>query len=190
MGFTVIHQGGTKDSEFDAYYRLLRQQGVDLGKAPRVAEPGTRRRWLYVWDTKAKAQAFANELKKRTRDKDWEAVPAAGSPSEGPLGPLLIQLGRRGDGLYFALHTLSQILLRSAYPEAFGVSSIFLDREAWDDFLKARGDFAELTRRLAPTLTGLSTEQLEALGYAVIDDQSEETVVYVPPREAEQGEAG
>ena len=36
MAYTVTRDGGTKDAEFEAYARLLRQQGVDLGKVPRV----------------------------------------------------------------------------------------------------------------------------------------------------------
>src|SRR5437016_878439 len=77
MGFTVAHQGGTKDVEFDAYPRLLRQKGMDLAKLNRVPEPGTGRRWLYVWNVEADARAFADELKKRTRDNAWEVVQAS-----------------------------------------------------------------------------------------------------------------
>ena len=37
MGFTVNRRDGyTKDAEFEAYARLLRQQGVDLGRLPRA----------------------------------------------------------------------------------------------------------------------------------------------------------
>ena len=65
MAYTVNRNDGvTKDGEFEVYARLLRQQGVDLGKLPRCAERGTGRRWLYVWDSREKAQAFADELKK------------------------------------------------------------------------------------------------------------------------------
>jgi hypothetical protein len=35
MGFTVTRQGGTKDVEFEAYARLLRQKGVDLASTSR-----------------------------------------------------------------------------------------------------------------------------------------------------------
>jgi hypothetical protein len=70
MGFTVTHQAGTKDVEFDAYGRLLQQKGVDLAKLNRVPEPGTSRRWLYVWNVEADAQVFADELKKRTHPTD------------------------------------------------------------------------------------------------------------------------
>jgi hypothetical protein len=68
MGFTVAHQSGTKDGEFEAFARLLRQKRVDLAKLNRVPEPGTGRRWLYVWNVEADARAFADELRKRTRD--------------------------------------------------------------------------------------------------------------------------
>ncbi len=184
MGFTVNRAGGTKDNEFETYARLLRQQGVNLGKLPRVPEPGTKRRWLYVWDTQTKAQAFADEMKKCTGDPAWEVVPVDAPPSEGPMGPILIQLARRGDGLVFALHSLSLALIRSAYPKAFGVNSVAIDTQRWYDFRKTQGNLADLVRQIAPSLTGLSIEELETLGYAVIDDQSEETLVFVPPAEA------
>jgi len=93
MAFTVGRNDGfNKDAEFEAYARLLRQQGVDLGKLPRAPEPGTGRRWLYVWDSREKAQAFADELKKRTRDNAWVVLEVAAPPSEGPLGPISFRL--------------------------------------------------------------------------------------------------
>jgi hypothetical protein len=186
MGFTVTRDGGTKDNEFEAYARLLRQQGVDLGRLPRVPEPGTNRRWLYVWDTHAQAQAFADELKKRTRDPAWQVIQVSVPSSEGPLGPVLIQLARRGDGLIFAVHSLSQAMIRSAFPAAFGVHTVSIDTQRWDDFRKSGGTLADLVRQIAPTLTGLSDEQLGTLGYAVIDDQSKEALVSVSPAEAAQ----
>ena len=39
MGFTVTRPGGTKNAEFEAYARLLRQQGKELGNLPRVPDP-------------------------------------------------------------------------------------------------------------------------------------------------------
>ncbi len=186
MGFAVFRPGGTKDHEFEAYARLLRQQGVDLGRLPRVLEPGTGRRWLYVWDNEAKAQAFANELKKRTGDSAWEVIPVNAPPSEGPMGPVLIQLARRGDGLIFAIHPLSRAMIQSAFPDVFGVNTVSIDTERWYDFRKTRGTLPDMVRQIAPTLTGLTSEQLETLGYAVIDDQSDDTLVFVPPAEAAQ----
>src|SRR5580693_4748813 len=117
MAFTVSRSdGGTKDAEFEAYARLLRQRGVDLGKLPRAPEPGTGRRWLYVWDEKEAAQAFADELKQRTGDDAWAVVEVDAPPSEGPMGPIIIQVGRRSTGLVFELHPLSRAMIQSAYP--------------------------------------------------------------------------
>jgi hypothetical protein len=39
MGFTVTGPEGTKDAEFEAYARLLRQHGKHLGNLPRVPDP-------------------------------------------------------------------------------------------------------------------------------------------------------
>ena len=61
MAFTVSRNGsGAQDAEFTVYTRLLRRQGIDPGKVPRAPEPGTGRRWLYAWDSREKAQAFAD----------------------------------------------------------------------------------------------------------------------------------
>src|SRR5262249_53064797 len=95
MGFTVYLPGGAKDSEVEAYARLLRQQGKDLGKLPRVREEGTDNRWLHVWGVLAEAEAFARELRKRTGNKEWTVREVKTRPSEGPFGPILIQLTRR-----------------------------------------------------------------------------------------------
>jgi hypothetical protein len=86
MAFTVTHQGGTKDVDFSPYLRLLRRRGVDLTKLKRTPEPGSNHRWLYVWDRKADAEAFADELRERTEDGAWEVTKISVLPSEGPLG--------------------------------------------------------------------------------------------------------
>jgi hypothetical protein len=188
MGFTVTHEGGTKDAEFQAYVRLLRQSGVDLGKLPRVPEPGTGRRWLYVWKTAEDAGKFAAELRRRTGDDGWEVVPSNTSTSEGPLGPILIQLARRADGLLFALPPLSRAVIHSAFPDAApAATTAFIDTQQWSDFLRTRGGLPELVQQLAPSLTGLSSDRLEELGYAVVDTTTDETLVSVPPAHVVQG---
>ncbi len=185
MGYTVAKRGGTKNGEFEAYARLLRQQGKDLGKLPRVPEPNAnaRRSWLHVWNDSEDAQAFAKELRKRTGDDAWEVVPVTVQPSEGPLGPILIQQARRGDGISFSLHILSHWLIRSAFPHAVGVSRVGFEPETWRDFYRVHGGLRTVVRQVAPSLTGLTLEQLETLGYAVIDDEDFETILYQPPAE-------
>jgi hypothetical protein len=183
MAFTVIrNDGGTKDAEFEAYARLLRQQGVDLGKLPRVPEPGTRRRWLYVWDSREKAQAFADELKKRTRDNAWVVVEVAAPPSEGPMGPIIVQVGRRASGLVFGLHPSSRAMIRSGFPDMKGTATtIAINVDTLRDFLTAHGGFENLAREVVPMLTGLKLQELEKLGYALIEDDTDRTLVFVRP---------
>jgi hypothetical protein len=182
MGFTVTRPAGTNDAEFQEYARLLRQQGVDLARVPRVLEPATGRRWLYVWGTREDAEQFARTLKKRTRDKEWYTQEVDAPPSPGPLGPVMLQLGRQGDGLVFGLHPLSPATIRSAFPGAFGVTSIFVDAQRWSDFLKGGGTLEDLTWELGPVLSGLTRGQLQQLGLEVIDSATNQTPVSVPPR--------
>jgi len=187
MGFTVTRQGGTKDAEFQAYTRLLRQRGIDLGNLPRVPEPGTRRRWLYVWETANGAKEFADELRRRTGEA-WEVVETAAPPSEGPLGSILLQLVRRADGLLIAVHPLTRAMIRSAFPEAVpATTNVFIGTQEWSTFHRARGGLAELVQQIAPALTGLTMDRLEELGYAVIDADTETTLVFVPPARLNHG---
>ena len=183
MAFTVSrNDGGTKDAEFEAYARLLRQQGVDLGNLPRAPEPGTSRRWLYVWGSQEKAQAFANELKKRTRDNAWVVVEVAAPPSEGPMGPIIVQVGRRASGLVFGLHPLSRAMIQSAFPDARATATtVSSNFETWQDFLTTYGSIEALARGVVPTLTGLTLQELEKLGYALIEDDTHRTLVFVRP---------
>ena len=150
MGFTVSrNDGGNKDAEFEAYARLLRQQGVDLGKLPRAPEPRTGRRWLYVWDSRAKAQVFADELKRRTRDNAWVVVEIGAPPSEGPMGPIIVQVGRRANGLVFGLHPLSRVMIQSAFPDLKGTAStIAINFETVQDFLTTYGSIDSLGGKL------------------------------------------
>jgi hypothetical protein len=183
MGYTVNRvDGATRDAEFEAYARLLRQQGVDLGKLPRAPEPNTRRRWLYVWDTRDKAQLFADELRKITDDDSWNVVEVAAPASEGPMGPLIIQAGRRADGLVFGLHPLSRALVQSAFPNVHATANtVSIGFETLADFNVNHGSMEDLAREVVPTLTGLSSQQLGMLGYSVIEDDTGDTLVYVPP---------
>ena len=183
MSFTVSHKnGGSKDAEFEAYARLLRQQGVNLGKLPRAPEPHTGRRWLYVWDSKVKAQAFADKLNKQTHDSDWVVLNVNAPPSEGPLGPIIVQVGRRASGLVLGLHPLSRTMLETAYPTAKGSSAtISIHFDTFQDFQATHGSIANLAIEILPILTGLQMPELQQLGYALIEDDTDRTLVFVPP---------
>ena len=183
MAFTVNQNAGmTKDAEFEAYARLLRQQGVDLGKLPRAPEPGTGRRWLYVWDSEEKARAFADKLNNRTRDNAWGVIEVDAPPSEGPMGPIIVQVGRRANGLVFGLHPLSRAMIQSAFPDSNGsATTISINFETLHDFSTTYGGIEDLAKEVVPTLTGLKLQVLENLGYALIEDDTERTLVFVRP---------
>ncbi len=186
MPYTVIHPGGTKDAEFQFYIRLLRQKGIDIGKLERVRDPITKNRYLYVWKSEEEAQAFADELRELTKDAAWQVRQVDAQPSEGPLGPLVIQLVRQADGLTFGLHPLSRAMIRSAFPQAVSsTTSATIDTAAWYDFKKT-GGLSDLVREVAPSLTGLSREELEEVGYLVLDADTDDTLVMVPPAVAAQ----
>jgi hypothetical protein len=192
MGFTVNRaEGLNREAEFEVYARLLRQRGIDLGKLPRAPEPGTRNRWLYVWNSKAEADAFADELKKRTGDNGWEVIPVDAALSEGPLGPIIIQVGRRSNGLVFGLHPLSRAMIQSAFPDADPpVATIEISFETLQDFLKTYGTIGHLAEEIVPKLTGLNQEQLTALGYALIEDDTGRTLAFVRPGDLVQASEG
>ncbi len=156
-------------------------RALTSGDCP-APEPGTGRRWLYVWDSPEKAQAFADELQERTRDNAWRVVEVAAPPSEGPMGPVIVQVGRRATGLVFGLHPLSRAMIQSAFPDAKGMAnSVSIDFETSQDFLTTHGGIKNLAREVVPTLTGLTLQELEMLGYALIEDDTDRTLVFVRP---------
>ncbi len=185
MGFTVTHQGGTKDLEFEAYARLLRQKGVDLAKLSRVPEPGDSRRWLYFWDDEADARAFADELKRRTRDSAWGVVKVNAPPSEGPLGPVEIEVGRQSNGWTFILHPFSRHMLQEIFPKSCRVPSVFIASDTRQDFRATTGDVSDLAEQVAMILTGVDIERLTEKfgGFRVYDAATKKELV---PSEAVQ----
>jgi hypothetical protein len=101
--------GGTKDHEFEAYKSFLEGIGIDLSNVPRVPEPGTARRWLYVWRDRTAAQAFARELGVLTGDTSWVIHELDLLEEEsGPLAPLDVIAEPVADGTRYRLSTASQ----------------------------------------------------------------------------------
>jgi len=169
MAFTVTRPGGTKDREFAAYARLLEQHNIDLTRTPRTAEPGTENRWLYVWKDREAAEAFARKLRKVTKDKTWLVREVAEDQvSEGPLGPVEIDVGCQSDGCAYMLHPTSLGLLKKKFPHARPVSRVFIGTnmqlERPEQFQDSVWD------QVAILLTGLTQSQLDELGgYSVYD---------------------
>jgi hypothetical protein len=172
--YTVTKRGGAKDLEFEAYIRLLEEKGIDIIDMPRVLESGTPNRWVYVWESKDEAREFAEDLRKRTKDRNWivhEFDTEKPKLGKGPLGPLEVMVSRHSDGFSFALHPFSEELVKRKYPQANTVPSIFI---RWD----TRTDFEQqypgtLMDHVAMILTGLQLEEIEEFaGYRVYDPVS------------------
>jgi hypothetical protein len=91
-------------------------------------------------------------------------------------------VGRRATGLVFGLHPLSRATIQSAFPHArYSASTIAVNFDTLDEFLDRFGGIEALAREVVPTLTGLESTSLDQLGYALIEDDTHRTLVYVPP---------
>ena len=79
---------GNKPKEFDAYVKLLQQQGITIDDSTRV-EDSFGRKWPHVWNDRGEAEQFANRLRHVTGNRDWEVYDL--SP------PRTLAGGRTGD---------------------------------------------------------------------------------------------
>jgi hypothetical protein len=129
-GFAVMKPGGTKDYEFEAYKALLEGIGIDLSNVPRVPDPGTARRWLYVWRDRAAAQAFARAMSVRMEDSSW-TVHELDLPEEelGPLAPLDVIAEPVADGTRYRLSTASQERIMKRFPNAQLAGEVILSHQ-------------------------------------------------------------
>ncbi len=160
--FTVTKPEGTKDAEFEAYVRLLEEIGIDVSNAPRVAEPGTSRRWLHVWHSQPEAERFTRELRTRTRDQSWEMYSFdSDAEFEGPVAPLEIIAVPTVGGTEYRLHPKGQERILREYPNSRLVPQVFWSRETQHDYESTHGP---IWNQVAILLTGLSEEQISKLG--------------------------
>jgi hypothetical protein len=171
MPFTVTKAGGTNKSDFEHYIRWLEKWGINIANTPRTPEPGTRKRWLPVWENEADAQRFAGELRAHTEDESWEVYPLQEACPPGPLGPLDIHIGRRSDGCAYGLHPHSSTIIRKRFPKARPVEAVFIATPMKDGLEAAQGAIWDQVVRI---LTGLSEQQLAELGgYRIYDPDSQ-----------------
>lgn len=185
MGFSVNHLGGNSDRQFEGYLRLLRKHGVEPGNLPRIFDPATGNKWLYVWNDERPAQAFRDELAEMTSDDQWSVIPVNGGTSQGPLGPLLFVLTRFATHFTIIPHTLSKVLLDSSFPNAVPTTTrITMDLDTWQNFRKSRGGLPELMREAAPALTGLDSEHVNALGLQLLNADDNRVLVEFAPVES------
>jgi hypothetical protein len=166
--FSVTKPGGTKEFEFDAFTRLLEEIGVDVANAPRVPEPGTHRRWLYVWRRKEEAEGFARELQLRTRDGSWQvqAFKAEEEQTSGPVAPLDIYESHEDEDYRYFLAPTSRERVIRAFPHT-NLYPVTISLQNRESMMQQFGDM--WWDQLCIVITGLSREKILSLGgYRVI----------------------
>jgi hypothetical protein len=183
MPFTVVHQGGTKDNEYRAYARLLSRQllnrGISVDKVPRIRQNGSGNGWLYVWDSEDEAAAFSEELKKRTRDTQWQVQMVKATPSLGPLHPLQIDVGRWPNRWVFVLDPLTRMAIETRFPGSCRLHSVSVSSNE-GDFVAEAGDLRPLSRQVLRILSGLGPEQLRTFESFCLVDPMDQTEL-IPP---------
>ncbi len=88
--------------------------------------------------------------------------------------------------MVFGLHPLSRLLIQSAFPWAKRNATISINFETVEEFKSSYGSIEALAREVVPMLTGLKLPELEELGYALIEDDTHRTLVFVQPRDLVQ----
>ena len=183
--YAVTKPGGTTDAEFQSYIELLEAFGIDVTDAPRVPEPGTDHRWLYVWQRRDQAARFARELGVQTYDRSWEVREFEPlSDHRGPLAPVEILVIPTPDGTVFRLTQRSLIRISEHYPNARLVGE--LSRRSSEAhrvpvFLwptKTRADFERkhgpVWEQVVMILSGLPIETIDRIGgYRFVDARGE-----------------
>jgi hypothetical protein len=177
--FAVGLPGGTKDAEFQAYVKLLKDRGIELDK-PRV-EDSFGRKWLHVWENRDEAEKFAAHLRKETRNPSWEVYELVPPTPETQVaaedrGPIVILVGRQSDGNTYELHPNSLKLLRKKFPRIKMKPSVFVGRETQADYEENAGN--SMYDQVVTLLTGLDvTRVLDSFGgYRVVDPVSNLTL--------------
>ena len=166
--YTVRKPEPNTDQEFQAYTALLEQIGIDLANAPRVLEPGTTNRWLYVWKSKPHAERFARALGMRLHDPSW-VVHEFDLPHEelGPLAPLTILSIPMNGGTVFRLEANSQARIMQHYPnarmrgEVVQPDGVMFPHDVREDFERQHGPVWD---EVITVLTGISEEEVAGLG--------------------------
>jgi hypothetical protein len=172
MFYTVSREGGMDVHQFDAYVRSMNQWGIDIGHTRRTPEPGTRARWLPVWQDRAEAERFAEELQTR-KDRNWRVYPVDESEvSEGGLGPVDVAIALGSDGCSYGLDPYSRRLIHKRFPNARPLQIVSIRTQMQPDYQTAHRHLWDQVVRL---LTGLTDEQLDELGgYRLYDQDRKE----------------
>ena len=172
--YTVRKPGFNTDPEFQAYIDLLEEIGIDIASAPRIPEPGTTNRWLYVWRNRPQAERFAREIGGRLRDPSW-AVHEFDIPDEerGPLAPLVIWSMPTIQGSLFRMDPKSQARVMHHFPNAKLAGEVLFPADVRHDYERRHGSVWD---QVIMMLTGIPDESIDRLGGVRILSEEGETL--------------
>jgi hypothetical protein len=78
-------------------------------------------------------------------------------------------------------------MIQSAYSKAnLTTKTVSINFTTLQDFKTTHGSIEDLAAELLPVMTGLTLDDLRKLGYALIEDGTDRTLVYVKPGEIAQ----
>ncbi len=177
----IVHRPNMTNREREDYLRALRKHGIDLGQTSRVLDPDTEKIWLALISSREEAVSIAGRLNRETSSK-WLVSESSPSDSFGPLGPVIFHLSRRSGYFIVHPHTQTMAMIQSAFPNATPLATgINVEGELWQRYKSTGRDLSDLVYDLAPTLTGLCSEQLQELGFHLVDVDSDEILVVQQP---------
>jgi hypothetical protein len=122
-------------------------------------------------------QTRDKDLKAETQDQNWYVteVPAGQEGAPGPLARVIILMRPHSLGADFSLHPHSKTLIRRRFPKSRPVSSISIEWSTQADFEMQHGPIRD---HVAVVLTGLTLDELAALGGDEVYDLIKERKVY------------
>lgn len=160
--YTVKKQDPNTDREYQAYVDLLEEIGIDIADVPRIPEPGTTNRWLYVWQDKQLAERFARELGSRLHDSSWFVHELDWAPVQrGPLAPLTILSIPTREGTEFRLEPTSQERLLTHFPNARPSGKVTFPAQISADYQRKHDPVWD---EVIIGLTGIPEEAVASLG--------------------------
>jgi hypothetical protein len=164
--YTVKQHAPNTDREYQAYVDLLQDIGIDITDVPRIPEPETSNRWLYVWQSKPLAERFARELGARLRNSSWfvhefEVPEDEQSSQRGPLAPLKIVSIPTSEGTEFRLEPASQERILMHFPNAHPAGKVTFPVQVRADYEIQHGPVWD---QVIKVLTGIPEEAIAGLG--------------------------
>jgi hypothetical protein len=185
--FTVVHADGaiedSEDREYETFLnRVFLKKDIKLAEVPRVEQPGTGARWLYVWPDEREARDFAALLNKQLKTTHWvvRPLPEGTRTSIGPLRPITIDVNNQGVRYVFGLDTWSYRAIQGLFPGSCLMRAVAMSTGTTASVPTDADALRAIVRPTLLLLTGLNEEQLSVFDEFVVRDPVEEREILPP----------